>query len=383
MDEISALLNDTIQKGERFTKRSKVDQFEQEILKSLTFNPYQPHQMNDSSPYYNPYMRLADGSFAPHGVEHWSERGLDPNEYITTKVFYEQAGINRERASERASQRVVSELYRQRFGKSEALAKAEQGVKNLKQATSQTIGKTGPAAAPSNKAPRAVPVGTVHTHTDGLQYKKVAEGQWMPVKGNKTHELMHSDPKVRQKAGMDIEGQAGKVAAVQDAIKQKQREEQIVEQATQAAKKEVMTHVRDVVTQLYGGQLPPEVDQKMAEAQHGAAGDGPKKLDHSPIDGATPADKEPTTATGKKPHSVTVGFIYNGQEYNRTFNVDAKSHTDAMQTIHDGIVKKLGRGVQLTQLSAKTPNRDEKSQQKESRPEGAKDWKEANQSASL
>lgn len=214
MFEIAALLDDTIERGEKIGRltsmslselalehrrlmkserysplareavmfaKSRIERLidrhrPDDIKKSLSFNPAEPHEMNYDSNYYNPYRQLADGSYAPHQAAHWMQQ--EPT-ILLDGEFGGRSGRSvsgNEEAVRRDGYREVDRFY-QAAGvvKSELYAVVDDLVKAI-----PSGGPKGP------KGSKGLPVGTVHMW-NGVQFQKQASGEWtpMPTQGGK------------------------------------------------------------------------------------------------------------------------------------------------------------------------------------------------------
>jgi len=188
------------------------------LEKGVTFDPSNPHLMGGDSSYYSPYLELADGGFVPFPVQHWKDQGRDENAYNTTRQFYQDAG--------------------ERFKPVEEAVRAFRGFgKSI-----DTLFKALP-----------VPIGTIHTYADGVKYKKMKEGQWLPVRSPNTPAFDHPSEGKRKKASLEIDTHAQKVKAIQDEQKKRKETHALVH----TTKKEVLRHVRTAL----GKTIPPEAKQ--------------------------------------------------------------------------------------------------------------------------
>jgi len=338
MKSIGSLLDDTIEKGERLERKSRIEQYEETLTKSLSHDPFRPHQMNVDSPYHNPYRQLADGSFAPQTLEELEYSGRNLEHYGTVKQFYRDAGVEREIRSERDHQALQASINN-RF---------RSFAKSL-----DTLSKGEPA--PGTQKPKGgVPVGTVHTYSDGQRYRKIAEGKWAPLAGleKQTASRLLADPKHGPQANATMEAHAGQALKIQEALERKQREQEVVEQAKNAARQETITHMKKIIDKLYDDKPPKEMEKLFKEGIEGAAKEGPHKLDRKPMDGIEPGDKPVTNPAGHAKHSVSVDFQHGGQNYSRQFNVMARTPAEATQRVHEGITQRLGRSVQIGKTKA-------------------------------
>ena len=140
LTEIASILDEDIKKS----NKKKDNTFK----KSLSHNPFNPVDMGnpDNAPYYeSKYMQLGDGSFAPYPkIELMRESPRSKEgDYLTNDSFYRyvHARNGMDKELERVIRSVVEDI-------------------DLK---------------------KSVPIGTVHRHKDGKQYKKVSSGKWLPM----------------------------------------------------------------------------------------------------------------------------------------------------------------------------------------------------------
>lgn len=236
--EIASLLDEEIEKASH-SEKTRVELYEEDILKGLSHDPFRPHLMNESSPYHNPYRQMEDGSFLPHSVEHWQSQGKEVGngEYLTTRVLYDRY-----------------------------LAPTENRFAALRRSLDNNdLIKAG-----------AVPIGTVHRFADGHDYKKMAEGRWDLVPSKTGAAASGQDPKAKAKASQDIEGHAKKIADIKDAIKQKIRDEGMQSQTKEEAIKEALRHVKTAMASMYDGPMPEKMQKffdKHAKSDESAASD--------------------------------------------------------------------------------------------------------------
>lgn len=229
--EIASILDEDIQKalGE---EKTKVDVYEEQIAKSLSHNPFQPHIMTEESPYYNPYRQMEDGTFLPHPTEHWEAQGKSVEGYLTTKVLYQQylAPTENKFAQLRRS------LEKGDLIKAGAVPLA-------KPAAPQGAGAGAAAGG------RRVPIGTVHMFKDGNQYQKKAEGVWVPYTqggGKPPH------PE-------EIEQHASKIEKVKQLLNEKRKEQKTVQTATTESTRNALSHFKEILGKLYDGPIPKEI----------------------------------------------------------------------------------------------------------------------------
>lgn len=331
--EIAELLDEPIQKGFALEEVDRYERAEQEIAKSLSHDPFNPHVMTPDSPYHNPYRYLSDGSYAP--APELQERD------ILTQRFYKLAGQESERRAEFAAQ----ELQRQIQARFRGLAKS----------IDNDLFKGG------------LPIGTVHTYADGQRYKKVAEGKWAVMAGREKRgiadKLTHESPKIRASAHQEIERHANAATKIQGELKKRQEHGAIKEDVANQVRKEVLGHVRTALEKVYGGKLPEDVENHLATATHGPANDGPKKLEGGLGEGIEFADKPAKDNKGQAKHRVEIEFSHAGQRYKRQLDVSARSPLHAQDRVHEALQKKLGRSVMVHHISARAHGSDEKQNQ--------------------
>jgi hypothetical protein len=330
--ELSNILDEHIEKGEalatkdRMRGSSRIDQYEEVLQKGLTFDPFNPRTMNEDSQYYNPYMQHPGGGFMPHPVESWMAQGKGEAGYETVKEFYRVTGdapMDEEFYRPRVVAAAQSRSQFARFAKSLASKPATGGGK--------------------------VAVGTVHTHSDGQSYKKVAEGRWAPVASNDSqaarYHLGHKDPAKRQVANDAIEGHAQKKAEIEGLIKQKKRDDEVVGRAKNEAVQAAASHTQNLVSKLYDGKVPKHVAEETNKirGEHGAD-----------LDPKATLEKEGQKLKPKV-HNVGVKFTHQGKEYSHKFEgVHGGSHQEAISRVQEILKKKLP-GHQLTSVRAETP----------------------------
>lgn len=306
---LAEILDEHIVKGlSKDRPKSKIERLE----KALSHDPFTPHDMGYDSPYYNPYKMAPEGGFLPYTGDHWADQGKDRQAYLTTDQFYERYG---------AVEQAVTKFR----GFARALERGD-------------LVKAG-----------AVPIGTVHVYADGQRYKKIAEGQWAPVAGleDKSHAkwLTHKDEKSRTKAHQMIEDHAGQVTKIQSVMKDKQKHAATVDEAKKQAVKETLSHVKNLMGQMFDGPMPEGIGKMFEQAQ--------KKSGIGTKDHLKDVEKE---VGGQKTHDVHVRLNHNGQVFEHVFkNVQANSHGEAHEKVTSAIKKKLGAGVGFEKVSIKKP----------------------------
>jgi hypothetical protein len=254
--EVASLLDETIEKG--LPKKSKIEQIEEDIVKGLSFDPMEPILMTADSPYHNPYLQLQDGSFAPHPEDYWIGQGKDASAYDTTRQFYRDAGVTK---SFKEGRKALADLSKSMF---------DYVIKGA-----------------------AVPVGTVHEFRDGKKYRKIAEGQWLPVtegRGGmqKPQQTKPGQKPQPQQAGQKpeqsesdhqgIERHASQTQSINQALKNKQAQRQTIEAAKKETIKEVLGHVKEHMGKLYDGDMPKDMAQGLDDKIKDASNPLPTEL---------------------------------------------------------------------------------------------------------
>ena len=313
LEELASLLDEHIERGLKPKRISRVDRYEDEIHKSLSHNPFVPHDMGYDSPYYNPYKMSPDGGFLPHEPSFWNNSDREyVREDINTQEFIDKYVT-----------------YKKSLNK----------LKSLGTMLEHDLVKGG-----------AVPVGTVHTYTDGQRYKKVAEGKWAPLAGLESAKmrghLEHEDPKHRAMANQHLDAEAGKVGAIQEAIKRKERDQKTIETAKKESMREAVGHMKEVASKMFDSKkLPKEMDDhfKNVESKYADESKDPKKI----LQGMS------QELSGKR-HHVTVNFKHNGKDYNHKFEgVAANSHSEAIDAATKKLKEKLP-GAQVSKIHAES-----------------------------
>jgi hypothetical protein len=338
--ELSNILDEHIEKGEsldlseRRRTTSKIDQYEEVISKGLTFDPFSPRTMTAESPYYNPYLQHPDGGFMPHPEETWIAGRAGTQGYETVREFYRITGDG-EMDADYHRPKVIAQASRSQF------ARFSKSIDSFVE-DGETIMKGA-----------KVPVGTTHTFADGNTYKKLAEGKWAPVAGVESHAtrrlLAHEDPKVRQQANDQLEVHAGHKMKINELIKQKKKEDEVVGRAKNEAVQAAASHTKQMMDKMYDGKPPKHLEEA-----------------HKKIMGDHGADLDPKATLEKegeklkpKTHHVAVKFTHQGKEYNHKFeNVHGTSHQDAIARVQEILKQKLP-GHQLTGVRAETPKQVE------------------------
>jgi hypothetical protein len=327
LDEVSRLLDDTIARGEALTPRSRVEIYEEEIAKALSHNPFEPHVMTNESPYHNPYQYVAgaNGGFLPHSIEHLRDVGLyDPDlrphdNYLTTRRFYEQFLP------------MIEDRAREFRGFVRALERGDLEKAGVKMLKSKSKSKSKIEAKPqiAQQKPKApIPDGTIHTFSDGKQYRK-QNGAWIRHQGGDMESRLQTDPKAHN----EIEAHAQQVGAVNDHMGRRKREQVVIEQAKAEVFKELHPHLKKLATAI-GGADNPEVQKVFQDLQQ-HIGDTEDKVQHpdEPEDHLHDMENE----LGKK-HKVHVHFTTGGNEYKHVFNdVVAEDDGDATTKVTEAL----------------------------------------------
>lgn len=316
IEKLSEILDETIEKGLRKTK-SKIERYEQDLVKGLSHDPFRPVEMGYDSPYYSPYRVAPEGGFLPYTTEHWVSQGKQADAYLTTSQFYDRYGD-----VERAIQGFRG------FGKSVArgeLIKAE-----------------------------AVPVGTVHTYADGQKYKKISEGKWAPVlskEGKRFSDGMkHPDPNVRAESHKMLEDHAGKHKKIKDHIGKKESELRVRDETTKHVTKEVMGHVKKLMGHMFDGEPPKEVGKVFETAERKAKITPDHHL----------KDMSQDMSAGRT-HDIHVKFKIDGTPYEHTFpQVQGTTTVEAQERVVSAIKKQFGENVTLDRLSVRRPKDGDK-----------------------
>jgi hypothetical protein len=326
--KLADILDEHIEKGEALEAKSRlsgsrIEQYEEMISKGLTFDPFSPRTMTEDSQYYNPYLQHPSGGFMPHPVESWMAQGKSEAGYETVKEFYRVTG----------DAPMDEEFYRPQKAAIQSRSQFARFAKSL----SSPILKGG-----------KVPVGTLHTHSDGQSYKKISEGRWAPVATNTStsarHYLGHADPKKREIANNAIENHAQKRSEIEGLIKQKKRDDDLVGRAKNEAVQAAASHTHNMVSRLYDGKVPKHLaaETNKIRGEHGAD-----------LDPKATLEKE-AHKLKPKTHDVSVKFSHQGKEYSHKFSgVHGGSHQEAISRVQEILKQKLP-GHQLTGVRAET-----------------------------
>ena len=176
----------------RLSRQILKSKHERGLIKSISFNPLEPHDMNVESTYYSPYRLLSDGSYAPHDKGYWMQQA--PQLHADGEFGGQQMRIlsaDEERMRDDGYSE-VSKFYRAAgVFKSELYSEIDKLVKAL------PSGNPPPPPGGSGK-PRGLPVGTIHDW-QGVRYQKQGDGQWLPVQQGKGPHPVEQDAQAKQK----------------------------------------------------------------------------------------------------------------------------------------------------------------------------------------
>lgn len=226
LDKLADTLDEHILKGLKPRRISKVEQAEAELHKSLSHDPFSPFEMTQDSPFYNPY-RNVDGAYLPYSADYWESQGKDRDAYLTTTNLYARLG-----------------------GVNKSLGALKKMARFLGQGD---LIKGG-----------AVPIGTVHTYRDGQRYKKVADGKWTPMAGLEKHtvkDAMTDKNPARQELGHQaVEQHAEKTGRLKELLDQKLKDQKVIHESTTEGVKQTMAHVKTLMSKLYDGPMPKELE---------------------------------------------------------------------------------------------------------------------------
>lgn len=171
MKEIASLLDDTIEKGMRLIKRSKIEAIEEDLVKGFSHDVMNPVTVTQFSQYHNPYQ-WADDGFIPLSADALqSKNASDPTAYLQNQIFYDKY-VN----------------YRK------SLSSLEKSLDR------GDLAKAG-----------AVPVGSIHKFKDGQMYKKEETGwEHHTDQPSLAHAINSDDPNSKAEANSIIEDHAKK-----------------------------------------------------------------------------------------------------------------------------------------------------------------------------
>lgn len=358
LETLAGLLDGDIEKGLSLERRdlakdSRIEAFEESIIKGLSFDPFQPIEMNDDSSYYNPYQSHPMGGYYPHAKESWTSQG--DNQHLGVR-----AGTRNE-----DGYRQVGEFHRiagdapmdaDFYGRGpNAQAPSTSRFAQLRRSIPEIVedGLRKGMGWDDDLMKGGVPVGTVHTYADGQKYKKVAEGKWVPSAGLETKKtqnwLDHKDSSVRAHANHGIERHAEQKAKIESLMKQREREQVVIGEAKNQAVQAAATHMKNVTSKMYDGKPPKGFDEEHDAhmTAHGAKASDPKKMLAQAHEGLKP-----------KTQDVKVHFTHQGKAYSHHFEgIQAAHHQEAIERVTEILKQKLP-GSQLTRVQATSPKKD-------------------------
>lgn len=313
---LASTLDEHIEKGMKLEPKSRIEQ----LTKSLSHDPFRPHDMTFDSPYYNPYKFQPGEGYMPHTAQHWASQGKKAEDYLTTTMMYDD--FKRLTTKYSHTDKCLKSLFK--LGEDLVKAAAQPAAK--------------PKAAPAAKAPGSptsnkVPVGTIHVYKDGERYQKVDAGVWVPVGApeNKAHMkyLNHHDQTVRSGAHQQIESHAeehgARLQKLKDIIDQRGAHEDTKRQTTH---------------------------QVLSELGHPAA---EKYSDEAHVKGTLDKHSKEAAKTSAKNHHVDVNFNFKGKTHSYQFkNVEGANKHEAQKKVEEGMAQiQALRGHKITKISAK------------------------------
>jgi predicted ABC-type ATPase len=328
LTKLAEELDEHIEKGLKLEKRS-------ELKKGLSHDPFRPHDMGFDSPYYNPYKYQAGEGYMPYEASHWEAFGKDPNDYLTTTKMYNEFRSLTSNIKDRTNGALDKS-----FGKLKALSKALENM-DLEKAGAMPMAKP-PASAASPKpstagsgmgSNRGLPIGTIHTYADGNRYKKVAQGQWVPMAGMEQQGhakwLAHFNPKTKAQANDQLElhaqDHAEKTKKIQDEIDKRHSAEEQHRASIHAMASE-LSKFKDISPE-FKGHL-----NKIMEAH------SEKKNKEKLLSGTEKKINKKKAAT--KPHSVAIKLRHKGKDYDHVMkNIEAESPEAAEKLATEGIAQ--------------------------------------------
>jgi hypothetical protein len=322
LTDLANILDEHISKGLAKEKHSKIEILEDCISKGLSFDPFNPQTMQpDDDTYYNPYRVAAEGGFLPFRAEHWEGMGKDKTAYLTTTNLYSQFESQEDRMSR--------------------VAQAQQKLFSFAKSLDSDLIKAG-----------VVPIGTVHTYSDGQRYVKVSEGRWNPVAASASSRmgkyLKHPNKEWQDKAHKNIDEHADRVAEIKDAMSRRVQTDFHGESHEKT--KEAIGSLKNAFKRFYeNGEVPDEVNSHFDKLLAGM--DQAKKMADTAIkDQKNPKPEEKNEAK----HHVVIHFKHNGEDYSHRFeNVKAGNHGDAVHKITKLLDQKL-KGAQIQRIHAET-----------------------------
>lgn len=315
LNEIAKQLDEHIEKGEKLELKKSRKQKGLDLIKAYSFDPYNPTQYTEDSGYYNPY-RLVDGAYLPYPVEYWRSQGKseDTDSYLTTQLLYDKFAPIKE---------------------------AEQGFRAFKRSLDNDLFKAV-----------AVPIGTVHTYSDGQRYVKQAEGKWVPVAANdgRTRKYLdHPNKQWSKMANDQISSHADRIGKIKGAIEKRSKEVK----AEDAPKlQQALDTLKTHFSKFYeDGKIPDEVHEFFEKVS--------KNPDGLPAKGKPDKESNKDVEDAPRKHHIGVHFKHNGQNYTHEFkDIQASSHGDAVSKIMKIMETRLP-GHQLTAIHAKSGEQKE------------------------
>lgn len=205
LNEVASILDEHIEKA---------------LQKSLSFNPHVLHEMTDDSPFYNPYRRMEDGSFAPHEKGYWVSQGKNADGYRETDKFYQTTSLDNVGVSFKRSMGDEIEIIKKAVPMAKPMAK--------------------PAPMMGSQSGTTAKIGEVRQHADGTKWRKVRENMglrnWELVSAPKGHAL-EQEAKTQGHA----QDKTSQVEKIREEIKKKKTH---VDQE-KSSKKQTIQTVRD------------------------------------------------------------------------------------------------------------------------------------------
>lgn len=329
--DLASTLDEHIEKGEKLELKKALKK-KADLRKALTFDPYNPVTYHEESGFYNPY-RMVDGGYLPHPVEYWRGQGKDTQHMDGGQPTGHYVDPYRE----------VQELY-ENF---KPVVQASQNLRAFRRSLEMDLFKAG-----------AVPIGTVHTYSDGQRYVKQAEGKWVPTAANDGRVrkyLDHPNKQWSKQANDMISQHAEKISRIKDAIERKTKAEK-----DSPDLKNALDTLKTHFSKFYeGGKIPDDVHEffeKVAKNPNGLPPAG------KPADKKADQKTDQQVGDAPKKHHVGVEFSHNGQNYTHNFeNIQANSHGEAVAQIMKIMDKRLP-GHKLTAIHAKAADKEVKNE---------------------
>ena len=221
IESLSEILDDTITKGEELSKgsKSKINHYEEQILKGFSHDPWSPREVGPDTEFYNPYKWAPEGGFYPHSVGTLQDMGFRrrtaegnwvPGDYSTVQQFYAAMGVK------------------------------DQGMQGFR-GFSKSIDK-------SIEIVKAhIPTNSDVKYKDGRQYRKTEDG-WRPVGDGMGDRLRKQD----QKAHKELDEHYATHSKIKSHLQRKQDAESVRKDTV----KQTMTKVKQVLAKLFDGPLP-------------------------------------------------------------------------------------------------------------------------------